>query len=529
MNDFGSYAGHPEPGAVRPAVQTWRTTTAVRVFALALCTGNLISDRQLVASIPALLVLVMLAAASSFLEWSTRTRPRHWYAVGEAVITVTLVVITDRTSDMSAYLAVPPIVAGVRHGLVTSINVAMVAAVTATVTILVDEEASSRPPPVDTFAWLVVGLGVGILASWQSRSTRDLAARHAPHAAAHQLVASLHRLARSGSLGLDATALATDLDMAMREGVGCARATVFLLDPTGLPRPLNGSEDAERLSAEIALAPADRTPGAAVVPLRGAGETLGYCVLVGVPRWTDELGEAALNLADEFAVRLDTAVLFDDVRALATAEERNRIAREMHDGVAQEIVGLGYLVDELETLSSDGQAKALAATLRAEITRLVSEIRFSIFDLRHHAQDGRLSSTLAEYAREVRRSTELHVHLSLSESGPPLAARTAAEVLRIAQESINNVRKHARADNLWVTLTSDRSRLELTVEDDGVGHARARDHHWGLQTMHERARGIGGQLHVTPRDHGGTSVRLDAPVTTKALEGNSHDHHRAAG
>ena len=158
-----------------------------------------------------------------------------------------------------------------------------------------------------------------------------------------------------------------------------------------------------------------------MVPLRGAQQVLGYCVVVGVPRWTPELDERAREVADEFAVRLDTAVLFDEVRTLATSEERNRIAREMHDGVAQEIVGLGYIVDEIESISDHDQTRELAAALRAEITRLVSEIRFSIFDLRHEVSDGRLSSSLADYAREVGHATGLRVHLSLAESGPPLA------------------------------------------------------------------------------------------------------------
>ena len=167
---------------------------------------------------------------------------------------------------------------------------------------------------------------------------------------------------------------------------------MFVEDPDGTLRPLHGDDDLRRLIDEIHLPRSERTPGAAVVPLRGAQQTLGYCVLVGVPRWTHELDERALEVADEFAVRLDTAVLFDDVRALATAEERNRIAREMHDGVAQEIVGLGYLVDEIESISDQAQTRELATALRAEITRLVSEIRFSIFDLRHEVTDGRLSA-----------------------------------------------------------------------------------------------------------------------------------------
>jgi signal transduction histidine kinase len=201
----------------------------------------------------------------------------------------------------------------------------------------------------------------------------------------------------------------------------------------------------------------------------------------------------------------------------------------MHDGVAQEIVGLGYIVDEIESISDQEQTRDLASALRSEITRLVSEIRFSIFDLRHEVTDGRLSSPLADYAREVSHATGLRVHLSLSESGPPLPARTATEVLRVAQEAIGNVRKHARARNLWVTFHFDGTTLSLEIEDDGVGNAEPREHHWGLQTMRERAEGVGARLDVAPRPDGGTVVILRSPTTAPSEGESAHGHHRATG
>jgi signal transduction histidine kinase len=376
---------------------------------------------------------------------------------------------------------------------------------------------------------LLTGLGVGLLASWQSRSIRSLAARQAPYVNAHQLMARVHQLASTGSLGLNSAALAEDLDAAMRDATGCARTTVFVVEADDTLRALNGGEDVERMAAEIDLDDSDRTPGAAVVPLRGAAQTLGYCVLVGVPRWTQELDERAQLVADDFAVRLDTAVLFDDVRALATAEERNRIARDMHDGVAQEIVGLGYLVDEIESVSDQPDTRELAATLRAELTRLVSEIRFSIFDLRHQVTDGRLSSPLADYAREMSRASGMHVHLSLEESGPPLPPRAATEVLRVAQEAISNVRKHAHAHNLWVSLASDETSIFLEIQDDGVGNAAPRERHWGLQTMQERAAGVGARLDVTPRPGGGTVITLQSTSAAAPERESSHGHHSAVG
>ena len=88
---------------------------------------------------------------------------------------------------------------------------------------------------------------------------------------------------------------------------------------------------------------------------------------------------------------------------------------------------------------------------------MVTELRFSIFDLRHHVAEHRLSGALAEYVREVSHGTDLRVHLLLDESGPPLPSWTESELLRVAQEAIGNVRKHAQATNLWVTLASDGS------------------------------------------------------------------------
>ncbi len=103
-------------------------------------------------------------------------------------------------------------------------------------------------------------------------------------------------------------------------------------------------------------------------------------------------------------------------------------------------------------------------------------------------------------------------------------------MLRVAQEAIGNVRKHARADNLWVTLDSDGSTLHLEVEDDGVGNAGPRDHHWGLQTMRERAEGVGADLDVSPRPGGGTVVSLRSPDDRHPHEGETaHEHHRATG
>ena len=102
--------------------------------------------------------------------------------------------------------------------------------------------------------------------------------------------------------------------------------------------------------------------------------------------------------------------------------------------------------------------------------------------------------------------------------------------MRIAQEAIGNVRRHSGAANLWVTWTTDVRSQCLRIEDDGVGNAAPRDHHYGLQTMRERAGHIGATLSVTDRAGGGTVVELSNRSEEPHQRKESPDgHHRHAG
>ena len=218
------------------------------------------------------------------------------------------------------------------------------------------------------------------------------------------------------------------------------------------------------------------------------------------------------QVVGEAALRLETALLFDEVRGVATAEERRRVAREIHDGIAQELSYLGYVVDGLAADARDGGTDLpdQLQGLRQEITRIVSELRLSIFDLRSEVDvHGGLGAALSEYVRSVGQQSELTVHMSLAESANRLPAETEAELLRIAQEAITNARKHAQAENLWVTLEVDPPHALLRVEDDGRGLGRARSDSYGLQIMRERARRLRTTVTVRPRQPRGTAVEVD--------------------
>jgi signal transduction histidine kinase len=513
------------------SLRQWRVTTAVRVFTLALAIGGVLVSGSLGQAISLLAAIGVIAGVTSALEWGTPTAGMRWLPVGEALLVALVLMSVPEQPGVLAYLAVPPVVAGVRFGLLTTTNATLVAAAASVATVLISSDPDGGERLTRAAVWLLVGYGVGLLASWQLRSVRDIEARQAPYAAANQLMSQLHQLAQRGRLGLDSAQLAVELETALRTATGSESSAVFVHgsdDSVGL---LASHGDAAAMFAlRDQLAQSGATlPDVAELPLRSADKIRGTVLLVRSSGWTDAERAAAQEIADGYVVRLDTAVLFDDVRLMATAEERNRLAREMHDGVAQEVVALGYIVDEIETLSDEPETRALAASLRDEITRVVTELRFSIFDLRHHVAENRLSGALAEYVREVSQGTELRVHLLLDENGPALPSWTESELLRVAQEAIGNARKHARAMNLWVTLVSDSSGITLKIEDDGIGNAVPRERHWGIQTMTERAERIGARLTVTPRTGGGTVVLLCSTDVATLERTKTRDHHSSSG
>ncbi|HEY8472491.1 MAG TPA: GAF domain-containing sensor histidine kinase [Natronosporangium sp.] len=251
-----------------------------------------------------------------------------------------------------------------------------------------------------------------------------------------------------------------------------------------------------------------------VLPLVSGVRTIG---LVAIE--TDTAGaypppvvERLRGIATPAALRLEAALLFDEVRSLATNEERQRLAREIHDGVAQELVMVGYGIDNaLATLPPGAEeTDRELRSLREEVTRVVTELRMSLFELRSEVdRHGGLAAAIAEYARTVGAQAGLRVHLSLDESTARLPAATEAELLRIAQEAITNARKHAGAANLWVTCAVDPPMAQVIVSDDGQGIADPHpDGRYGLAIMAERAERIRGRLEIKPRHPSGTTVAV---------------------
>ncbi len=257
-----------------------------------------------------------------------------------------------------------------------------------------------------------------------------------------------------------------------------------------------------------------------VVPLVAGVRTVGLVVLErdGVGGYPPSLTYRIISSAAPAALRLEAALLFDEVRSLATNEERQRLAREIHDGVAQELAMIGYGIDNAQAeLPPDAKESAeLLQSLRNEVTRVTTELRLSLFELRTEVdRHGGLTAAIAEFARISGNQAGLKVNLSLDEAGR-LPTSVESELLRIAQEAITNARKHAFAANLWVTCTVDPPYALIEVSDDGQGLSDQRSQaSYGLAIMAERAERIRGRLEIRPREPSGTTVAVVVGGTTR--------------
>ncbi len=216
---------------------------------------------------------------------------------------------------------------------------------------------------------------------------------------------------------------------------------------------------------------------------------------------------------DRHALPLETAALFDELRIAAATEERSRLAREMHDGIAQDLAFLGYQLDALtavlrRTGAQEGVEQARA--LRAQMTSLISDLRLSISDLRSSVGPGRgLGAALSEYARSAGTSSGIRVHLSLKEGSTRLPADTEVQLLRIAHEAVGRARRRPGTANLFVTLEVDPPSASLVIEDDAPNPPeRVTDGTSADRAMHERASKLGARFSAEHSVPTGTRISV---------------------
>ena len=261
----------------------------------------------------------------------------------------------------------------------------------------------------------------------------------------------------------------------------------------------------------------------AAAPLVAEGETLGALFLASKkPRGLNESHRELLaTMAHQMALAIHNAQLYSKLGQMAVLEERYRLSREFHDGLAQTLGYMGLQSERLETLLKTGQvdtAVAESAEMRRSIRAAYVDVREAIDGLRLGTESvGQLTARLREYATDFTRQTGLHVNFMAVPEQIQVAPDTALQLLRIAQEALTNVRKHAQADEVNVRLRLVDGELELTITDDGRGFPDAlpveREYRsYGLASMRERTESLAGVLTVATQPGQGTRITVLVPL-----------------
>lgn len=221
------------------------------------------------------------------------------------------------------------------------------------------------------------------------------------------------------------------------------------------------------------------------------------------------------GLAEQAALAIDNAVWFGRLRTVGAEEERTRIARDLHDRVAQTLAYLAFELDRIVDLSSGTALTAPLDALRDDVRRVVTEVRDTLYDLRTDVSDTQdLSATMGAFLDRVRSRSGLEVNFE-SRVTHRLAVPLERELWRITQEAIVNVERHARADSLVVRWTANDRVAEILVADDGAGFpvaAAGRLDSYGLLGMRERADAIGATLSIESSPGHGTTIRCRVEV-----------------
>jgi signal transduction histidine kinase len=266
------------------------------------------------------------------------------------------------------------------------------------------------------------------------------------------------------------------------------------------------------------------------VPVRSGDRILGCLYLSeketgGGFRAEDE--EVLARFATQAALAIENARLHREVRARAISEERERIAREMHDSIAQVLTYVNTKGGAALALLRSGRADRAEAQLE-QLTRAArdayADVREAILGLRASQDPQRgFLDTLGAYLDRWQEQSDVQVELEVGpEAEGPLTLPPGAELqlLRIVQEALANVRKHSRARHVRVGVKASDGWLEVQVEDDGAGFdpdalERGEFPRFGLAMMRERAEAGGGRLDLATGANKGTTVTARLPLEGK--------------
>ena len=237
--------------------------------------------------------------------------------------------------------------------------------------------------------------------------------------------------------------------------------------------------------------------------------------------WYDASHAEILHgMSDVLALTLANARSFRRLRSLAAAEERSRIARDLHDRLGQYLT---YIALELERINGDrDEPSPELKELHEDVQGAISEFRDTLIELRAAVSAERpLTVVLAEVVERFEHRSKVKVNLELPSTAERLPAIVENELLRIAQEALVNVEKHSAATEVHLAWTINEGRGVLLVEDDGRGFDPTkgiRGSAYGLVGMRERAASVGAMLEISSQPGEGTTITVQTTQNSEQVK-----------
>ena len=261
--------------------------------------------------------------------------------------------------------------------------------------------------------------------------------------------------------------------------------------------------------------------GMIAVPLQYRGKTLGvYNLFISNREFHnhEEIEDLLTTIGQHLGMAIDKARSEDEAHRLALMEERTRLAHELHDSLAQTLASLRFQVRVLDETLRGGQEPDVWHELEKienNIDEAYSELRELITHFRAPIDKRGLIHAVEHLVERFQYQTDISIFLQKEWNVLHLPASIEVQALRIIQESLNNIRKHSQAHTVRIIMRSDtQGECRILIEDDGIGIHDVPDSdvvlgdHLGLSIMHERAKRIGGTVHIESEPNEGTRIAL---------------------
>jgi signal transduction histidine kinase len=339
-------------------------------------------------------------------------------------------------------------------------------------------------------------------------------AEHARDLAGAQAATILTTTSTRGQLVV-AAAVGAYADQVLGQAVPAAKSISGGVMETG--HPLHTDDAASHVRGYQPIIRLGHVGPAIFVPLRVGGRATGT-LMVANTKGGRRFDQSTISLVETFAAQASVAIGYGraqaDVRRLELMDERERIAKDLHDGIIQSLFAVGMGLQGTALMAGSPETAARIDSAVGELDRVIRDLRNYIFGLRPGIlADRQLDQALRELGEDIQKRSSLRVEVEVDAELAALVSSRSHQIVQVTREALTNVARHAQAKQSVVRLTRTGQTAVLTIEDDGIGFDVRRDKAGnGLRNMRDRATAMGGSLRISSKAGKGTNLRFTFPI-----------------